>query len=502
MKKSAYILFFSTLLVSLIVGAQAPSKGDLEKKRTALLREIEETQRQLEATKKDKSATLSELKALQAKLNARQQLIGSINHEIINIESSINTSQKDINKLNADLEEQKNRYAQSIRYAYKHKESENFVLFLVNATDFNDAIRRMSYLKRYNDFRKSEADKIVGTQLALTAKIGTLSHQKEEKSSLLTTEEAQKKEILAEKEQTDQLVKSLKGKESELLAQIKKDKAASNKINASIKEMIRKEMEIAKKKAAEEAKRKAAQEALAKKQAEDARKKAEADAIAKANAGTSSGGVGLNTGSNSTRSLGSRSSSNVPTVTSNTKPTEPVAKDPVKTNTNPDVLASRSTVPKTTESDPYKMGLTPEVQNISNNFGANQGRLPWPVEKGYISSQYGKQPHPLYPNVELENLGIEITTGANAAVRSVFEGTVTKITNIEGVVIMVSHGEYFTIYSGLASTTVKQGDRIKAKQTIGTVGKNETGENLVNFQVWKISGNNFNTVNPASWIAR
>jgi len=501
MKKTAYILFFSTLFLSLIVGAQQPSKSDLEKRRTALLKEIEATQKQLAETKQDKTTTLAELKALQAKLNARQQLIGSINSEITTLESNIKVSNHDIEQLNKNLEEQKRRYAQSIRYAYKHKETENFVLFLINANDFNDALRRMAYLKRYNEFRKTEADKIIGTQQALASKVNTLNLQKEEKSHLLTTEESQKKEILAEKEQTDQLVKSLKGKENELLAQIKKNKAASDKINASIKEMIRKEMEIAKKKAAEEAKRKAAQEALAKKQAEDARKKAEADALAKANANS---GPGLNTGSTSTRTSGTKpttsaSNTSSTTATATTNPSEPKTKP---NTTNTDVLASRNTEPKTSGSDPYKMGLTPEVQSISNSFGANQGRLPWPVEKGYISSQYGKQPHPLYPNVELENLGIEITTGANAAVRSVFEGTVTKITNIDGVVIMVSHGEYFTIYSGLASASVKQGDKIKAKQTIGVVGKNENGENLVNFQVWKISGNNFNTVNPSSWIAR
>lgn len=162
--------------------------------------------------------------------------------------------------------------------------------------------------------------------------------------------------------------------------------------------------------------------------------------------------------------------------------------------------ASSPGTPKVSES--YKMNLTPEVQNLSNSFSANQGRLPWPVEKGYISSQYGTQQHPLYSSITIDNLGIDITTGAGAAARSVFEGTVTKVSNIDGFIVMVSHGEYFTIYSGLANVSVRQGDKVTAKQTLGTVGKNEDGVSVLNFQVWKITGNNFSTVNPASWIAR
>ncbi|OJU78795.1 MAG: hypothetical protein BGO09_11540 [Bacteroidetes bacterium 47-18] len=509
MKNIKYIAIFSLItLFSVYVAAQQPTKADLEKRRNNLLKEIEQTQKQLEETKQNKNATLSDLKALQAKLQARTQLINNINSEISGLEHTIRSSARDIEDLNSKLQSQQRSYAASVRYAYKSRESENLVAFLFGASDFNDALRRIQYLKRYNDFRKAEGDKIQRTQVTLNTKIGQLNSQKNEKSSLLAEEKEQTQELLAEKAETDKVVLALKGKEKELLDRIRKDQAASAKLESSIKEMIRKEIALAKKKAEEEARKKAEQEALAKKKAEEEARRKQEVAVA----GSRSNDVTLRTGSEMRGETPSGSASPATSkpaqggsgaTASNTATPKATAatQQPSGSNANPRAMgASSPGTPKVSES--YKMNLTPEVQNLSNSFSANQGRLPWPVEKGYISSQYGTQQHPLYSSITIDNLGIDITTGAGAAARSVFEGTVTKVSNIDGFIVMVSHGEYFTIYSGLANVSVRQGDKVTAKQTLGTVGKNEDGVSVLNFQVWKITGNNFSTVNPASWIAR
>src|SRR5690606_25200198 len=109
--------------------------------------------------------------------------------------------------------------------------------------------------------------------------------------------------------------------------------------------------------------------------------------------------------------------------------------------------------------------------------------------------------HPVYKHVTIENNGIDIATQPGAPVRSVFGGTVIKVTNVEGIMIMISHGEYFTIYTNLSSASVQAGQKVSAKQTIGTAGTNSEGDPMVNFQIWKVGSNNsIFTVNPASWI--
>src|SRR5690606_8293294 len=189
----------------------------------------------------------------------------------------------DISELNVQLQAQQRSYAASVRYAYKSRESENLVAFLFSANDFNDALRRIQYLKRYNDFRKSEGDKIQKTQTSLNSKINVLNNQKDEKRGLLSEENNQQQELLAEKAETDKVMLSLRGKEKELKDRIRKDQVASAKLENSIKEMIRREIALAKKKAEEEARRKAEQEALARKKAAEEAAKRKAAELAAAN---------------------------------------------------------------------------------------------------------------------------------------------------------------------------------------------------------------------------
>ncbi len=493
-----YTLFVFLLLgTALAVRAQQPSRGELEKRRASLLNEIVNTQQQLEDTKKDKKATMGQLRALTAKLETRQKLINNINSELSNIDGSIHLSAEEIQTLNGNLVKLKAGYAQSIRYAYKHRTSQNMMAFLFSANDFNDALRRMQYLRKYRDYRKEQAEKIRVTQGQLTQKIGVLNAQKTQKGKLLQAEEVQKNEIQQETQQTNQLVTELKGREKELMVQIQQNQKTARKLEASIKDQIRKEIELARKKAEEEARKRAAEEAaLARKKAadEEARRRA-AQAAANNSENSYQAGsqtVNLNTGrpsANNTKPATEQPKSNGKPIASN----NPVANKPVYT------APPASEVPKPS----YKLSLTPDVQALSNSFAANRGRLPWPVEKGFISGNYGKHPNKLFPKVIEDNNGIDITTSEGAPVRAVFEGTVIRMANIDGIMVMISHGEYFTVYTNLAAASVKVGDKVSNRQVIGRAGKSDDGENMMNFQVWKVGSNSsVFTVNPSDWIAR
>jgi septal ring factor EnvC (AmiA/AmiB activator) len=490
-----HILFIFFLILSVGAYAQQPSRSDLEKRRASLLNEIANTQQQLEDTKKDKKATLGQLKALTAKLETREKLINNINAELSNINGSIHLSAEEIQVLNKNLGTLKASYAQSIRYAYKHRVSQNMMAFVFSANDFNDAIRRMQYLRKYRDYRKAQAEKIRITQGQLTQKINVLNAQKTQKGKLLQVEEVQKNEIQEETQQTNQIVSELKGREKELMAQIQQNQRTAKKLESSIKDQIRKEIELARKKAEEEARRRAAAEALARKQAADA----EARRVAAAKAAANNSGNSYTAG-NQTVNL----NTGRPPAGQSNKPasTQPASK-PIASNVTP---ANKPYVPPSaasTEKTSYKLSLTPDVQAVSNSFAANRGRLPWPVEKGFISGAYGKHPNKLFPKVIEENAGIDITTSEGAPVRAVFEGTVVRLANIEGTMVMVSHGEYFTVYTYLASASVRVGDKVSARQIIGRAGKNDEGDNIMNFQVWKVGSNSsFFTVNPSDWIAR
>lgn len=154
---------------------------------------------------------------------------------------------------------------------------------------------------------------------------------------------------------------------------------------------------------------------------------------------------------------------------------------------------------KATSGSSNKVTLTPEAALISSSFAGNKGRLAWPVERGFISEKFGRHNHPVLKGVVVENKGIDIQTSQGAAVRAIFEGKVVTVANVPGMnnIVMIQHGEYFTVYAKLKSVSVETGQTVKLKQNIGTVYTNSEGTSELQFQVWK---NNV-TLNPQTWIS-
>ena len=156
------------------------------------------------------------------------------------------------------------------------------------------------------------------------------------------------------------------------------------------------------------------------------------------------------------------------------------------------------------ESKTATFSLTPEGMELSKSFVSNKGRLCWPVERGEISSKYGKHRHHLVNTATVENNGIDIVTTKNANVRAVFGGKVTSVLIIPGAgkVIMVSHGEYRTVYANLQEVFIKKGDLLSAKQNIGKLLINEEGVSESHLEIWKIASTGMNIVNPSLWLSK
>ncbi|MDG1331712.1 MAG: peptidoglycan DD-metalloendopeptidase family protein [Crocinitomicaceae bacterium] len=166
--------------------------------------------------------------------------------------------------------------------------------------------------------------------------------------------------------------------------------------------------------------------------------------------------------------------------------------------------AKKNEASTTTTSTPaVTLAETKESELLSNNFASNRGRLPWPVEKGNITENFGKNPHPTLKNVSTNNRGIDIGAPLNAQVRSVFEGEVTSVLNIPGAgkVVIIKHGNYRTVYSNLQDTYVKSGSKVTTKKVIGSLlAKGGETISVVHFEVHKVVGNNVTCLNPTLWV--
>lgn len=381
------------------------SKDDLENKKEQLIKEIETMQKELDKTKKSKTATLGQLAALKKQIGAREKLIGNYNSQINQIDKEITSKVRTVRALDRDLDTLRINYANMVYYAYKHRSAYDKLLFLFSAQDFNDAFLRLKYIKRYSAYRRMQAELIRTTQKDLSKKMTQLKTQRTEKKQVLTEQEEQKKKLAKEKTEKDKLAKTFSNQEKTLKANLAKKKKEQDQLKKQIADLIRKEIEEAKKKA----------------------------------------------GTGSTKNTSGSS-----------------------------------------------LGLTPEAAALSASFATNQGKLPWPVTKGEIIETFGEHEHPILENVKTKNNGVDIKTAAGADARAVFKGTVVSIISNPGYHkgVLIKHGEYFTVYSNLATVKVKANQEVDTKQSIGTVYTNENGESAVHLEIWKGT----TLLNPESWI--
>jgi septal ring factor EnvC (AmiA/AmiB activator) len=144
---------------------------------------------------------------------------------------------------------------------------------------------------------------------------------------------------------------------------------------------------------------------------------------------------------------------------------------------------------------------TPEQKLIGDNFAENMGRLPWPVEKGIITSHFGVQKHPVLKYLTEDNIGIEITSSGKVYARSIFQGEVVKVFPISGanMTVIIRHGKYLSVYANLVNVKVRAGDKVNTKQIIGEVYSDPDNNNnsILKFMIFETKYQD-----PELWIAK
>lgn len=464
LKKFIPVLLLALALMPAVLKAQnnQPSREELEQRKRELQKEMDAAQAMLNETKKSSKESLAQLRAIRNKIDLRSRMIRNINEEIKFINSDINAAHRDVKTLERDLDTLKQQYAQLIVSAYKNRSSYTMLNFIFSADSFNEAIKRYQYLKQYREFRSRQASNILETQEQLRLKVKNLEEQRQKRSATLKTEQEQREIIEKDRKEKDEVVSKLKGREKELLADINQKKKDQKKVQDAIRAVIRKEIEDARRKAAaEELARKKAAEAERKRREEERKRALAANEAARAN---------------------NNAAANVPPpVVETPAPAESAAEKPSR------VL--------------NVLEATPEAVALSDNFEANKGKLPWPIESGIILSFFGKQKNADMERITEENDGIRFGTRRGGNVKAVFEGEIRRVFTVPGAgyVVMIRHGQFFTNYVGLQNINVKSGDKVRTGQVIGTARSNEDeSAGVVELQIYKGTA----LQNTNGWIKR
>ena len=244
-------LFFSIFSLEL----HAQTREELEKKRKEILEEISELQQTQSTITKDKKASLSQLKLIENKLRKRYAFIDNLNDDMQLIDNTIFSNNREIYRLQKQLDTLRIQYAKTIEYAYKNRSNYDMMNFIFTASNFNDAIRRISYLKSYRRYRDEQSENIVKTSKVLKSKIETLTLNKNEKGKVLVEQNKQKAILEVEKKEKNQFVSKLKAREKEIEKEMIAKRKVERSLQSAIAAIVKREIEAARKKAEEEARK-------------------------------------------------------------------------------------------------------------------------------------------------------------------------------------------------------------------------------------------------------
>jgi septal ring factor EnvC (AmiA/AmiB activator) len=244
------VLSLLLLLIGLTTWAQPPTdKAALEQERKEIQRELNEIQQLFDQVKSQKKQTLGQLNLLNRKIQLQEKYLNSINREIHSIEDNIYLSELEIYRLNKQLDTLKVQYARSVVYAYRYRSNYDNINFIFSASNFNDALKRMDYLRSYRAYREKQVANIEDHQQLIAARQKEQKVRKEEKSQVLVVQAKKVDELGQERKQKDAVMTQLKSKERELQKQIAAKKKRDKELLTSINAIVKREIEIARRKA-------------------------------------------------------------------------------------------------------------------------------------------------------------------------------------------------------------------------------------------------------------
>ena len=432
------ILFLClSLMLFLPLAAQNSKKvKELKQQQSKLKTELQNSKTQLSKTQKRVKSGQQNVDYLGALVNNRLKRIHELEEELNKLEDDITRMQKDITRIDSELRLRRQRLKAAIRNARVQRENHDPLVFIFSAKTVSQMYRRARYAREYVVYQHNLSGQVLQKQAELLKAQNRLLEAKSRKSAKLNEIMEQRKSLNEQQMQEKERVAGLKKKESGLKGKVAEQQKQIAALDRKIEEVIAYEIEQARKKAEEEARKK---KAAAKK-------------------------------------------------TTTTKTKQPASTSKPKTETKP----------ATTQ----KSGswLTAADRQLNGTFEQNKGRLPVPITGQYmLGNRFGIYNVPGMKNVQLDNKGTDYVGRPGARARAIFDGVVTSVFQFSGTRnVLVRHGSYISVYCNLSSTIVQKGQKVRARDILGTVANDGSGNCTLHFQLRKET----TKLNTEAWIGR
>lgn len=448
--KHLFVVLISCLCSVAPLSAQSNKLiKELESRRGALQKQIMDTESLLKNVKKDVGSQMNSLAVLTGQIEERKRYILAINNDVEAVGRELTALERQLKGLRRDLKDKKKKYESSVQYLYKNKSIEEKLMFIFSAKTLGQTYRRLRYVREYATYQRLQGEEILKRQEQINKKKAELEQVKAAKENLLKDRESEKAKLENQEKEKRNIVADLQKKQRGLQGEINKKKREANQLNARIDKLIAEEIERARKRAEEEVRRE-----------EEARRVAE-----------NRGKTTAKEGKSDSNSDSGETASKTNTVKNRTKPLE-------------------------------SYSMSKADRELSGNFIANRGKLPMPISGPYIiTSHYGQYAVEGLRNVQLDNKGIDVQGRRGAQARAIFNGKVAAVFQLNGLFnVLIRHGDYISVYCNLSSASVKSGDTVTTKQSIGEVftDSGDNGRTVLHFQLRREK----EKLNPEPWLNR
>ena len=480
------------------------SSADVKRQQEATQREISETKKQIQLNDASIKKGVDELGRLQGDISDSKEKVKVAATEVAGLNNRISGLEKQVADEEAQLEKLRTEYLKAIKKMRAAGKNNSTLAFIFSSGTFNQAMRRMRYLKQFSEWKDRQSAEIAGKVEHLKNQRATLSKTLSAKDAALRQQQAAQTELEKQYSRQDAIVVELRANGQALNAHLSKKQAEANALRSRISSLIaaeeqqrrareeqaRRDAEAAEARKRQEAEARAAREEQARRDAEAAEAARQAEAKAQ------------ETAKKESKQTASKKQEAAP------QKSVPVQKVE-SSKSSGDYASARQRKPRSEKPAPAKTPskastpakAQPAAAADAGSFEKMRGSLPRPVSGAFrITSPFGRHSLPELPDVVYDNPGIDAQTSAGASAQAVYGGKVSGVYVIPGfsTVVIVNHGNYYTVYGNIASPAVKVGDSVKQGQNLGklAVDEDDSSHSAIHFEVWR----NRDKLNPSEWI--
>ena len=452
------LTLFVFLCVATNVSAQTKQINKLKNESAALQKKLQESEKLLRTTRRDVGTQLGNLNIITSQIGEQQKYVDGISAEVAVLGKDLGTLEEQLKVLEEDLQNCRIRYQRAALYMFRNRSSQSSWAFVFSAKNFKQMFRRLRYVSEYGKYQKLQAAAIREKEKAVEAKRAEITGIKQEKDRLLTEGRQQQASLQQKKQKQQAIVNDLNMRQKELQNNIAQTRKKQQSLNARIDQLIQQEIAAAERRRKQEAERRRKEEEQ-RRLAEQKKKAQQAKAGSK------------------------------------TQPSKAIAK---AGSTGKNTNAANRYEEKT--ATPVFRSPSGEDAKLSGGFEANRGRLPMPITGSYaITAHFGAYNPGGMKGVTLDNKGINITGQSGAQARCVYDGEVSAIFTLGGLYnVIVRHGSYMSVYCNLSGISVKRGQKVSTRQTLGSVARDASGNCTLHFQLRRETAK----LNPESWLGR